>query len=92
MIIGGGSIFLIALGAILTFAVNDQTVGPLDLNVVGWILMLAGVAGLIISLYAWNTRRGRVITSVPPSQADYIERPVERGGIVEERRYTERNY
>jgi hypothetical protein len=93
MFIGGGSIFLIALGAILTFAVNDQTAGPLDLNVVGWILMLAGLAGLIISLYAWSTRRTRVVTSAPPpSQADYIERPVDRNGVVEERRYTQRNY
>lgn len=40
-------IFLIALGAILTFAV-DWTVGGLDLKAVGWILMAAGVAGLIL--------------------------------------------
>jgi hypothetical protein len=45
----GTSIFLIALGAILTFAV-DVTVSGLDLATVGVILMIAGVIGVIVSL------------------------------------------
>jgi hypothetical protein len=45
----GTSIFLIALGAILTFAV-DVTVSGLDLATVGIILMIAGVIGVIVSL------------------------------------------
>ena len=45
----GTSIFLIALGAILTFAV-DITVEGLDLATVGIILMVAGVIGVIVSL------------------------------------------
>jgi hypothetical protein len=45
----GTSIFLIALGAILTFAV-DVTVSGLDLAAVGIILMIAGVVGVIVSL------------------------------------------
>jgi Domain of unknown function (DUF6458) len=45
----GTSIFLIALGAILTFAV-DVTVSGLDLATVGIILMIAGVVGVIVSL------------------------------------------
>lgn len=53
----GVGIFLIALGAILTFAV-DWSIGGLDLNVVGWILMVVGVGGLILFLYFWNQRRG----------------------------------
>ena len=52
----GVGIFLIALGAILTFAVH-ATVAGLDLKVVGWILMLAGVAGLILFFYFWHRRR-----------------------------------
>jgi hypothetical protein len=52
----GVGIFLIAVGAILTFAV-DATLAGLDLNVVGWILMLAGTAGLIIFFYLWHRRR-----------------------------------
>lgn len=45
----GTSIFLIALGAILTFAV-DVTVQGLDLAAVGIILMIAGIIGVIVSL------------------------------------------
>jgi hypothetical protein len=67
----GGSIFLIALGAILTFAVNDATIGVLDLSVVGWVLMLAGLAGLIITIWFWQSRRRTVVarptgTTYPP--------------------------
>ena len=45
----GSSIFLIALGAILTFAV-DATVSGLNINVVGVILMIAGAIGVLVSL------------------------------------------
>jgi len=50
----GTSIFLIALGAILTFAV-DASISGLDLQTVGVILMVAGVLGVIISLF-WIDR------------------------------------
>ena len=50
----GTSIFLIALGAILTFAV-DAEVSGLDLATVGVILMVAGILGVIISLF-WIDR------------------------------------
>jgi Domain of unknown function (DUF6458) len=46
----GTSIFLIAVGAILKFAVTD-TVSGIKLATVGVILMIVGAAGLIISLY-----------------------------------------
>jgi hypothetical protein len=52
----GVGIFLIALGAILTFAVN-WTIGGLDLDTVGWILMIVGAGGLILFFYFWNRRR-----------------------------------
>lgn len=52
----GVGIFLIVVGAIMTFAL-DVTVAGIDLDVVGWILMLAGVAGLILFFYFWNRRR-----------------------------------
>ncbi len=45
----GVSIFLIALGAILAFAV-DFTVSGLDISTIGFILMVVGVIGLIASL------------------------------------------
>jgi hypothetical protein len=46
----GGSIFLIAVGAILKFAVT-ATVAGIDIQVVGVILMVAGVIGLILGLF-----------------------------------------
>jgi hypothetical protein len=52
----GAGIFLIALGAILTFAV-DWTVAGLDMHMVGWILMAAGALGLILFFGFWNRRR-----------------------------------
>ena len=52
----GVGILLIVVGAILTFAVDAKVAG-LNLDVIGWILMLAGVAGLIFFLYFWHRRR-----------------------------------
>ena len=55
----GTSIFLIALGAILFFAVEVDISG-LELSTVGVILMIVGILGLIISLYLMSqaSRRG----------------------------------
>lgn len=55
----GGSIFLIALGAILAFGVNAD-LGWLDLDVVGFVLMLSGLAGLMLTFHFWNRRRRAV--------------------------------
>ncbi len=52
----GVGIFLVALGAILTFAV-DWRVAGLDLDAVGWVLMAAGAVGLVLFFYFWNRRR-----------------------------------
>lgn len=46
---GALSLFLLALGAILTFAVN-VVFDEVDLAAVGWILMGVGAVGLIVSL------------------------------------------
>ena len=45
----GTSLFLIAAGAILRYAVTDSVSG-VDLTVVGLILMIVGVVGLVLSL------------------------------------------
>jgi Domain of unknown function (DUF6458) len=45
----GGSIFLIAVGAILNFAVT-ATVAGIDIQTVGVILMIAGGLGLVLGL------------------------------------------
>jgi uncharacterized iron-regulated membrane protein len=59
----GGSIFLIAFGAILAWAVHAH-LGVLDLRVVGYVLMVAGLLGLLLTIYYWNRRR-TTVTPVP---------------------------
>lgn len=60
----GASIFLIAVGAILVFAL-DLNVSGLDLDVVGWILMAVGLLGLITTTWIWGSRRRTVVTREP---------------------------
>jgi len=45
----GGSLFLIALGAILYWAVSAEAEG-FNLNTIGLILMIVGVVGLVLTL------------------------------------------
>ncbi len=65
----GTSIFLIAVGAILKFAVNADISG-LEIATIGVILMIVGVIGLIISLFLLTQSRGRVVAggTVPPAE------------------------
>lgn len=59
----GTSIFLIAVGAILRYAVT-ATVSGVSLTTVGLILMIVGILGLVLSLFyslAWRERRGVVV-------------------------------
>jgi len=53
----GVSIFLIALGAILTWAVN-ATVSGLELTTIGVILMIVGIIGLVLSMIFWSSWGG----------------------------------
>ena len=69
----GTSIFLIALGAVLKFAVT-ATVAGIDIQTAGLILMVVGLIGLVLSILemmVWSDRRRRA------GDAD----------VVEERRY-----
>jgi hypothetical protein len=52
----GTSLFLIAVGAILYFAV-DAHISGLQISTVGVILMVIGVIGLLISLFFLSGRR-----------------------------------
>jgi hypothetical protein len=52
----GGSIFLVAVGAILRYAVTDSISG-VDLATIGLILMIAGIVGLVISLFMFASAR-----------------------------------
>lgn len=77
----GGSIFLIAVGAILAFAVSDSEIGGVDLEIIGYILMGAGVLGLLLTLLVFAPRRR---TSVEQRRV-YDDRTPD-GEVVEERR------
>ncbi|WP_127125796.1 DUF6458 family protein [Georgenia sp. SYP-B2076] len=66
----GGSIFLIVAGAILAFAVSDVFSG-VDLTMVGYICMAAGVIALVVVL-AMNKQRTNT------SHTEYVERHDDR--------------
>jgi hypothetical protein len=65
----GVSLILIAVGAILTWAINASVSG-VDVNAVGVILMIVGAVGLLLSLMFWSSwggypvgGRGRRVTT-----------------------------
>jgi hypothetical protein len=63
----GTSILLIALGAILKFAVHFDVAG-VSIETIGVILMVAGIIGLIVSLVWMSTasrRHGAVVDDRP---------------------------
>jgi Domain of unknown function (DUF6458) len=71
----GVGIFLIAVGAILTFAVNATTSG-VNVDAVGWILMGVGLVSILLSLIFWSTwagpgywgrRRTTYVDDAPPA-------------------------
>ncbi|MFB6718582.1 DUF6458 family protein [Kribbella sp. NPDC056345] len=59
----GISVFLLAVGGILSFAVSDRISG-VDLTVVGYILMGAGALGLIMAVFLTSQRSRAARTSV----------------------------
>ncbi len=61
----GSSIFLIAVGAILRYAVT-ATVSGISIQTIGLILMLAGILGLVLSLLYLFALRPRRASGRPP--------------------------
>ena len=74
----GVSLFLIAIGAILAFAV-DASVNGVDIQAVGWILLAVGGVGALISLMFWSTwggfhgSRRTVVDDAPASRRRVVE-------------------
>jgi uncharacterized membrane protein YedE/YeeE len=69
----GTSLVLIAVGAILRYAVT-ATVSGIDLHVVGLVLMIVGIVGLVLSLLwfgVWANRR-----EVPPVEREVRDRDI----------------
>jgi hypothetical protein len=84
------SLILVAVGAVLAFAVHQDPNPSVDVDVVGWILMLVGLAGLLISLFLWERlgpgawgwhRGGYPAAGAPPTGSGY---PSRRRTVVEE--------
>jgi hypothetical protein len=78
----GASLFLIALGAILKFAITRQRTHGFDIGAIGVILMVVGALGLAISLLWLATRpRHRIVTAprVPRRRRTVVtEEPIDR--------------
>jgi hypothetical protein len=74
----GSAIFLIALGAILAWAVTPGLIPNVDQALVGYILMAVGVIGLIASLAVAAPGRSRRISEtrsvVDPNTGERITR------------------
>ena len=68
----GGSIFLVAVGAILRYAVTDSISG-VNLATIGLILMIAGIVGLVIGLFMYANSR-RTPYREPAERERYVER------------------
>jgi hypothetical protein len=61
----GTSLFVIAVGAILRYAVTKDQLAGIELHTAGLILMIVGILGLILGLFLYA--RGRSPAEVPPA-------------------------
>lgn len=70
----GGSLFLIALGAILKFAVATDKSHGFDLGTMGVILMIVGAVGLVISMFfvASSRHTTHVVEHRPGTPVDRV--------------------
>lgn len=57
------SLILIAVGAILAWAVHPASSGAVDVNTVGYILLVIGILGLILDLLLWESWGPRLMRS-----------------------------
>ena len=53
----GVSLLLIAVGAVLIWAVH-ATVSGIDIHTIGWILLAVGAIGALLSLIFWSSWGG----------------------------------
>ncbi|MGI8651620.1 MAG: DUF6458 family protein [Geodermatophilaceae bacterium] len=78
----GTSIFLIALGGVLAFALDRDVISVVNVHIVGYILMAVGILGLIMSLVI-NSQRSRTQHTVVDDRRPIIDN---RRPIVDDRR------
>jgi membrane-bound ClpP family serine protease len=73
----GSGIALVVIGAILVFAIHVNTGGFVDLNLIGYILMIAGAVVFLISLMLVMRRRKTESTTrsaVDPATGERVTR------------------
>ncbi|XAS67767.1 DUF6458 family protein [Micrococcaceae bacterium Sec5.7] len=80
----GSSIFLIAVGAILAWAITPGLIPNVDQPLIGYILMAVGVIGLIASLILASPGRSRRVSEtrsvIDPNTGESITRNESRDG------------
>jgi membrane protein YdbS with pleckstrin-like domain len=83
------SLVLIAVGAILVWGVTADAEG-IDVDAVGWILMIVGLVGLLFSLLFWDRwgwgayRRRTAYVEGGPAVRRRVVEPASRTTVVEE--------
>jgi hypothetical protein len=84
----GAGLFLIALGAILTYAITAD-LSWVRLDVVGVVLMLVGAASLVLGLVIYNNRRHGTVITQRRVIDEHGDTPEETEFIEERRTYDE---
>ena len=54
----GVSLILIAVGAVLAFAVHAENSNTFDVNMIGIILLIVGAIGALLSMVFWSSWAG----------------------------------
>ncbi len=82
----GSSIFLIALGAILAWAIAPGLIPNVNQAMIGYILMIVGVVGLIASIALASPGRSRRVSEtrsvVDPNTGESVTRSESRDGSL----------
>jgi hypothetical protein len=80
---------LVAIGAILAFAVTAEPPG-FSFHVAGWVLILTGVAGVVLPRRGYSWLRRRIVLSSADRTVERRQRTFSRmlvpGGVITERR------
>ena len=74
----GVGLALIAVGAILAFAVN-ATVSGVDIHAIGWILLIVGIVGAALSMIFWSSWAGPGYWSGGRRRTTYVDEAPQPG-------------
>ncbi len=69
------SLILIAVGAILAWAVHPASSGAVDIHTVGYIVLVVGIVGLVLDLLLWESWGPRLMRT---RRTAYVDGPAYR--------------